>query len=132
MKIMSLDEFLAMPNGTVFAFFNPFTAESTMVKGDTCDGKFKYSPIERLNLELDSSTPREFEVWEQAEVDALLAKLQQWKPIETAPKDGTRILCRGRAENASVEIAEWSGLHGWLIHGYADTIDAIEWMPIAK
>jgi hypothetical protein len=45
------------------------------------------------------------------------AGVEPWQPIETAPKDGTRLnLCWGATENldAHVELGKWSASQGWV------------------
>lgn len=51
----------------------------------------------------------------------------QWRPIETAPKDGTRILCPGGILHWS-DPAGWSLEAGWFdgYHRYSPTL----WMPL--
>lgn len=62
-----------------------------------------------------------------------------WKPIETAPKDGTRILVGGTPGGPSVRIAEWgNGRYRGRVNGYEQgwvyhpghTCDPTHWMPL--
>jgi hypothetical protein len=65
--------------------------------------------------------------------------MSNWKPIETAPSDGTRILTWGRlhddggvdmGETPSVQYSFWDGQH-W----YSDdlgTHQPTHWMPLPK
>jgi len=66
----------------------------------------------------------------------------KWQPIETAPKDGTPILCF--IENATLVVLFWGlydsfqkcgDLYGWLnpeIGGFCPYADVTHWMPLPK
>jgi hypothetical protein len=71
-----------------------------------------------------------------------LKQIQEWQPIETAAKDGTRILC---SDGKNIEIAHWSdsvwtsekqpdGTWGsWLVfdcRADSESIRATHWMPL--
>ena len=85
-----------------------------------------------------------WEVWQAACVQAEVA---QWQPIETAPRDGTKILLYGQWQgeingmrNDVVAVGAWGGgrsdrgKSGWwdIINtdGYACWIYATHWMPL--
>lgn len=74
-----------------------------------------------------------------AAIDAYLAKLSAWRPIETAPKDGTFTLAyiRGvmNVRTHSVQIINWSGWGGgvWAPHsGHSGGIsgEPTHWQPL--
>jgi hypothetical protein len=60
-----------------------------------------------------------------------------WQPIETAPRDGTRILVwwRGRRSQTMVRISRCTQPHGspyvWVTDGTGrDTLEPTHWMPL--
>lgn len=59
MKIVNLDQFLAMPPGTVFAKYVPCIFEDLMIKGDTLPAPrdFCYQDIIQIESGPDSSGP---------------------------------------------------------------------------
>lgn len=67
-----------------------------------------------------------------AEIDRLRAAMT-WRPIETAPEDGTRVLLGAevkRRDGSKVMVAEsrqWSPSSGWL-WSYAE--DPTHWLPM--
>lgn len=62
----------------------------------------------------------------QAEIDALKAA-QTWQPIESAPKDGTRVMVSSRT---TVDAAQWSDRRdAWMISPDWST-DPTHWMPL--
>ncbi len=53
---------------------------------------------------------------------------EPWQPIETAPKDGTRILI---CDRGIVEIAEWNDYYAWsLFYGESSTTTPTHWQPL--
>jgi hypothetical protein len=51
-----------------------------------------------------------------------------WQPIETAPKDGTRILVCFQGDD--VAIGQWSVLGGWYVDEWAEFMAPTVWMPL--
>lgn len=60
-----------------------------------------------------------------------------WQPIETAPKDGTRILIREKG--GRVQVARWAdnwGAKDWYVQlttngtDFYPTLEVTEWTPI--
>lgn len=71
--------------------------------------------------------------------EALVAsheQAQRWQPIETAPKDGTRIICWG--PNLKVAECEWryeakrgfSEMRGWFRSNQCPEVQPTHWMPL--
>lgn len=60
------------------------------------------------------------------------AKKYQWKPIETAPKDGTRILLN--IDHGKHGDAVWTGLwaDGWIVSYGKPENTPTHWMPLPK
>jgi len=85
--------------------------------------------------------PYGVETYMQAEIDALRtalgaasAKSEVWQPIETAPKDGTRVLLRGYG---AVQVAGYCYVPGgdfyaWIIANdvHIETQFATHWMSL--
>lgn len=112
MRIVSRDDFLKLPAGTLFSKFEPLIFEDLAIKGDTSDGAndFMYQPIasavdfedtsdlldkteratkESVAMDLDCQSrdgcfdeSQMFLVWERADVEQLIARLN------TALEDG--------------------------------------------
>lgn len=70
--------------------------------------------------------------------------MTDWQPIETAPKDGTRILVYGKwrgelygptDDDAAIYVAIWGG-DGWMVEGseyYSPWVDpATHWQPLPE
>lgn len=67
--------------------------------------------------------------------------MSEWKPIETAPRDGTPILV-ARLDKAFGWVRGWSrwsgacGIYGWVSHGFFDVPGCLglahptHWMPL--
>lgn len=57
-----------------------------------------------------------------------------WQPIETAPKDGTRVLLWARAESTNYGYACVIGFHarGEWWTGPVRALDAMHWMPLPE
>ena len=61
----------------------------------------------------------------------------EWQPIETAPKDGSRIIL---TDGGFVDAAEWDGYEGWIVNVesssgfnyYNKFYDATHWMPLPQ
>lgn len=66
--------------------------------------------------------------------DPLEGGMSEWRPIETAPRDGTEILGAWRYGNRSqwfiepVEYSEWT--EGWSISWDHDDVNPSHWMPM--
>ena len=58
MKIVGLEEFRALPEGAVFAKFQPDVFDDLCIKGETWDVDFLYSSLTD-DIECDSSTERD-------------------------------------------------------------------------
>lgn len=91
--------------------------------------------IKQFGLASDGSDLRDLE----AAIDRLRAGEQEgWRTIETAPKDGTRILLHGRVHLPSIDageestvVAYWANINagGWVWYGALSTIWT-HWMPL--
>jgi hypothetical protein len=63
--------------------------------------------------------------------------MSEWLGIETAPKDGTRIIVGyGRQGNFPVKIVFWNTVHKFWSH-YGDVVQGLEqnathWMPLPE
>lgn len=59
--------------------------------------------------------------------------MSEWRPIETAPKDGTPvIIC---TSGGKVFRARWFGGAVWSVDGYSvgfETSDVTHWMPLPQ
>ena len=78
-------------------------------------------------------------------IDALLAELKElraereWRPIETAPKDGTEILLRGIVTYPSIDegkrvtvIGYWADMNGGGWVWYGATTNFTHWRPLPE
>lgn len=73
------------------------------------------------------------------EMRAQIAELTTWRPMETAPRDGTRIqMLTDGSPNYRVRIAKFdAGAGGWYFDGFSDPIDdrksfrhILGWLPL--
>lgn len=60
--------------------------------------------------------------------------MSEWQPIETAPKDGTRILVYGKTW-PEIAVAEWRPTcilpEAWVLHPYCESdAEPSHWMPL--
>ena len=82
----------------------------------------------------------------------MVEKMTEWQPIETAPKNGTRILVyyngptfKGRWHEGNIsgvgEVEWWEGwynekINGWMIANcdeeYGYFVEATHWMPLPE
>lgn len=61
--------------------------------------------------------------------------MSEWQPIETAPKDGTRVLLFRRGWAESVSVGWWGGLwETWNVAGgiTSEFVHPTHWMPIPE
>jgi hypothetical protein len=66
--------------------------------------------------------------------------MMEWKPIETAPKDGTRILVFDREYHGEIAACEFNKEWGWVERGldYATEVwgygemEPTHWMPLPQ
>jgi hypothetical protein len=67
--------------------------------------------------------------------------MSEWRPIETAPRDGTQILLVGGDKEVFMGYWAWNGVgrftdsvRGWVGHelGYVQDHDLIGWMPLPE
>lgn len=70
--------------------------------------------------------------------------MSEWKPIETAPKDGTQILLgyfpepiyEGASTHESQEVAFWHGIHqkwcGRVLLNAEGSFSPTHWMPLPE
>jgi hypothetical protein len=56
------------------------------------------------------------------------ARLRDWQPIETAPKDGTHVLAWWREEGDPPEVVRWSA--GWVDDYGTRYIEPTHWQPL--
>jgi hypothetical protein len=64
---------------------------------------------------------------------ALLRAQTQWQPIETAPKDGTPVLCYARIAHGGVSIVmRWDGEDWYESLAFSCLLRPTHWMPLPK
>jgi hypothetical protein len=66
--------------------------------------------------------------------------MSEWRPIETAPKDGTEIILGGMDFGPPVRTGHWGATsydrsikgyrRGWTAHGLPCGLDPTHWMPL--
>lgn len=64
--------------------------------------------------------------------------MSEWQPIETAPKDGTWIICFFPERTPEIAVTKWCSPHSYYIEHFAiegnwtPGIDPTHWMPLLK
>ncbi|WP_439604726.1 DUF551 domain-containing protein [Shinella sp.] len=103
------------------------------------------SPTDADLAQMEVLAERALPQWAQDELARLRSSLldnshaseevvETWRTIETAPKDGTRIILMwepfsGMSEH--VELGKWSARNGWVnTYGHAFTGSPTHWMPL--
>jgi hypothetical protein len=62
--------------------------------------------------------------------EALQPRVPTWRPIETAPRDGTKVLMRVKGGGDDIILAKWDGIHWRLGQTSYDRTMLTHWCPL--